>query len=432
MPHRVPHPRSETEVRQTFQRLVNQTDVLIQGASGQLLVGAGIGVTPVWTNQSAIDHGGFGGLTDDDHTQYHTNARGDARYYTETELDAGQLDNRYFTETEHIASSAGAADAGKPIKLDTDGHVDATMINDADVDHGSIGGLAGDDHTQYLLADGTRQLSGNLSVAAEVTIDGRDLSVDGTKLDGIEAGADITDAENVAGAGAAMAGGAFHDGFSDFVAAEHVSLPNLIANVLSDHNLAAHTALGLFDASSDVDHDQTTNYDANKHVDHTAVSISAGDGLTGGGDISANRTISLSGFTTRMRATAAASQDVPASEWTKIILGNEEYDGGGDFADSTFTAPATGRYLCCCGLRMNEPLKLNGAFYIGFYVNGVWKVGRSLQNLYTGTYYMEGRVVDIIELEEGDEVELWTYHDHTEARLYHGSHYVNMAIHRLS
>jgi len=32
------------------------------------------------------DHGGLGGLSDDDHTQYHNDARGDARYYTETEL----------------------------------------------------------------------------------------------------------------------------------------------------------------------------------------------------------------------------------------------------------------------------------------------------------------------------------------------------------
>lgn len=85
-----------------------------------------------------------------------------------------------------------------------------------------------------------------------------------------------------------------HDSFADFVAAEHVSLPNTIANVLSDHDLAAHTALGLFDASADVDHDQTTNFVANEHIDHTAVTISAGTGLTGGGDISANRSISLS------------------------------------------------------------------------------------------------------------------------------------------
>ncbi|MDV2502682.1 MAG: hypothetical protein RX318_01855 [bacterium] len=96
-----------------------------------------------------VDHGSIGGLGDDDHTQYHNDARGDARYYTETELDAGQLDGQYFQESEFLNTSAGAGDAGKPIKLDAGGLLDASMIDDADVDHGSIGGLADDDHTQY-------------------------------------------------------------------------------------------------------------------------------------------------------------------------------------------------------------------------------------------------------------------------------------------
>ena len=43
-------------------------------------------------------------------------------------------------------------------------------------------------------------------------------------------------------------------------------IPGTIANILTDHNLAAHTALGLFDESSDVDHNATTNYAANQHV----------------------------------------------------------------------------------------------------------------------------------------------------------------------
>jgi hypothetical protein len=42
-----------------------------------------------------------------------------------------------------------------------------------------------------------------------------------------------------------------------------------------------------------VNHNALLNYVANQHVDHTTVSISAGAGLTGGGDISANRTISM-------------------------------------------------------------------------------------------------------------------------------------------
>ena len=41
------------------------------------------------------------------------------------------------------------------------------------------------------------EMSGNITMASTETVDGRDLSVDGTKLDGIEALADVTDATNV-------------------------------------------------------------------------------------------------------------------------------------------------------------------------------------------------------------------------------------------
>lgn len=115
---------------------------------------------PGTTVHSALDD-----LDQNDHGDiYYTEAEVDAllaalgdTYYTETELDAGQLDGQYFTETEHINSSAGANDAGKPIKLDAGGHIDATMVNDADIDHGSIGGLGDDDHGAVypLKTDGT-------------------------------------------------------------------------------------------------------------------------------------------------------------------------------------------------------------------------------------------------------------------------------------
>lgn len=42
-----------------------------------------------------------------------------------------------------------------------------------------------------------------------------------------------------------------------------------------------------------VDHNALLNYVANQHIDHSTVSISAGSGLTGGGDITASRTISM-------------------------------------------------------------------------------------------------------------------------------------------
>jgi Phage tail repeat like len=66
----------------------------------ELAFEGGVGVT---------DHGLLTGLNDDDHTQYLTQARGDARYFTETELTNGQLDGRYYTETEVDAALAAKA-----------------------------------------------------------------------------------------------------------------------------------------------------------------------------------------------------------------------------------------------------------------------------------------------------------------------------------
>ncbi len=42
-----------------------------------------------------------------------------------------------------------------------------------------------------------------------------------------------------------------------------------------------------------VDHDAASNFVANEHINHTSVTLTAGDGLTGGGDISANRTFAV-------------------------------------------------------------------------------------------------------------------------------------------
>jgi|10_taG_2_1085330.scaffolds.fasta_scaffold06401_2 hypothetical protein len=99
--------------------------------------------------EGSIDHGSIAGLGDDDHTQYHNDTRGDARYYQKSEFitDGG--------------GEEGAA--GSPIKMDDSGYIDGSFIQESDIDHGGLGGLGGDDHTQYSLAAGTRAFTGSVS-----------------------------------------------------------------------------------------------------------------------------------------------------------------------------------------------------------------------------------------------------------------------------
>ncbi len=51
------------------------------------------------------------------------------------------------------------------------------------------------------------------------------------------------------------------------------------------------TTLDVVEAN--IDHNSLQNFVANKHIDHTSVTLTAGEGLTGGGDISASRSFAL-------------------------------------------------------------------------------------------------------------------------------------------
>ena len=133
-------------------------------ASGDVIATSGSG----GTGGGVTDHGQLTGLADDDHGQYHTNARGDARYYTRTALDTGQLDGRYYTETEvdsqfAALGSAAALNAGTAVddvvQLEDVGGgtpglpaVDGSQLTGLPsgvADHGALTGLSDDDHNQY-------------------------------------------------------------------------------------------------------------------------------------------------------------------------------------------------------------------------------------------------------------------------------------------
>ena len=62
--------------------------------------------------------------------------------------------------------------------------------------------------------------------------------------------------------------------------------------------------------SAQINHDSTTGFVANEHVDHSSVSITAGSGLTGGGDLTTTRTINIGAGTGIDVAADAISVDV--------------------------------------------------------------------------------------------------------------------------
>ena len=64
-------------------------------------------------------------------------------------------------------------------------------------------------------------------------------------------------------------------------------------NQNSDETITLTVSDSVISGSSQVDHDATTNFVANEHIDHSSVTIGSGRGLTGGGDITVSRSLTL-------------------------------------------------------------------------------------------------------------------------------------------
>ena len=95
----------------------------------------------------------------------------DGRYYTETELDAGQLDNRYYTETE---LDAGQLDNRYYTETELDaGQLDNRYYTETELDAGALAPLYFRQDSSETIASGDTWSAGDTHVATTAAIDAR-------------------------------------------------------------------------------------------------------------------------------------------------------------------------------------------------------------------------------------------------------------------
>jgi hypothetical protein len=100
-------------------------------------------------------------------------------------------DAAYFKKSEAINTSAGAADAAKPVKTNAAGYLNDLINNttlNAALSHSSLTNLSADDHTMYLKADGSRNLSAIQSYATHPTFSSNTQLVDKKYVDDLQVG----------------------------------------------------------------------------------------------------------------------------------------------------------------------------------------------------------------------------------------------------
>jgi len=141
----------------TNQSAIDHTSISNIGTQSHAAIDSHIIDTSIHFAQTGIDHGTIGGLTDDDHTQY-TLISSQAGTPSSTPSRVGLINVDTSAETAYV--STGTASSADWDLIETGGSVD----------HGGLLGLGDDDHTQYFLADGSRDLTGDLVMKTGNTI----------------------------------------------------------------------------------------------------------------------------------------------------------------------------------------------------------------------------------------------------------------------
>ena len=265
---------------------------------------------------------------------------------------------------------------------------------------------------------------GNITLSG--TVDGRDIATDGSKLDGIEAGADVTDATNVASAGALMASNNLSD-----LANTTTARTNLGVDVAGTDNSTNVTLTGQdyltlsgqeitanqIDLASDVtgtlpltnvatidDSDVTASASATNYtptastVEGHLAGIDTALGASGGGGVSKI-----------VHARRSSTIAISGSTKTKVVFNQEEFDDDGVFNTSTgrYSPNEAGKYYIS-GLIQFSNITAGASVFIYVQVNSTEECFQQFKaaNVSNSQAFPYQAVVN---LGASDYVEIYTY-----------------------
>ena len=158
----------------------------------------------------------------------------------------------------------------------------------------------------------------------------------------------------------------------------YISLSNQVITVdgidiSDDTNLIGGTGITLngdtlSTTDSEIVHDDLSGFEANEHVDHSGVTITAGTGLTGGGDITATRTLNViggTGITSNADDIAidfgdSTLQTTISGSWKGDLSGSHVTVVGGGVSGSSVSSASFGELFVSGSTRIGENLTVDG------------------------------------------------------------------------
>jgi len=216
-----------------------------------------------------------------------------------------------------LTSAAGVINVGEGTGISVT--ADAIATNDSEIVHDNLSGFVANEHIDH--SGVTITAGSGLTGGGDITTT-RTLTVgQGTGITVASTTVSTNDSEIV------------HDNLSGFVANEHIdhsSVSITAGTGLSGGGTIASTRT-LSTNDSEIVHDNLSGFVANEHIDHSGVTITAGDGLTGGGTIASTRTLAVgqgTGISVSSDAIATNDSEIVHDNLSGFVA-NEHIDHSG-------------------------------------------------------------------------------------------------------